>query len=294
MKIQEDIITQQNGPDKLIGVAAILQSIPLPFVYWCLTLGTFGLAFILWVFSAYLALMAKIVFWLGVSFVSARIGLFVFNKVHYVRRNNAQTRAVEEQSYQERLASQRMLVSIETGMAKLRMHQQLPEIGLAAIAQGRNFEYGGLKVSHHLSNLHSLQSGTTQIEQIEAPSLPLPTYVRYEDIRSQVPQGHVLIGVGTNGIETRDSAIGACVWIVGLSGTGKTSTTVVRVEERVTEGHSFLGVDPHWFKPDSLTNAISGYVDHFLQPMARDSKETLEVLNQFLDTFKGRKSGKLA
>jgi hypothetical protein len=92
MKIREDIITQQKEPDKLIGVAAILQSIPMPFVYWCLTLGTIGIAFILWLFAAWLALIAETVFWLGVSGVAFQIGKFVFKNVHYAKRENAQTR----------------------------------------------------------------------------------------------------------------------------------------------------------------------------------------------------------
>jgi hypothetical protein len=173
MKIREDIITQQKEPDKLIGIAAILQSIPLPFVYWCLTLGTFGIAFILWVFSAYLALMAKVVFCLAVSSIAARIVFFAYNKVHYVRRNNAQTRAIEEESYQTKLNTQRMLVSIETSIAKLRMHQQLPEIGLTAVSQGQNFEYGGLKVSDWRSNMHML-GNSEQVKQLAMPAILLP------------------------------------------------------------------------------------------------------------------------
>lgn len=137
----------------------------------------------------------------------------------------------------------------------------------------------------------------TQIA-IDVLSLPqgqkeLPTNVRYEDIRHQVPQGHVLVGIGHTGIETKERAVGACVWIVGLSGTGKTSTTVLRVEERRADGHKFLGVDPHFFKPDSLTNAVAGYAGDFLQPMARTPEETAAVFNAFLDEFNARKAGRV-
>jgi hypothetical protein len=129
------------------------------------------------------------------------------------------------------------------------------------------------------------------------PALPaggaLPTNVRYEDVRSQVPRGHILVGIGSAGIETKERAVGACVWIVGLSGTGKTSTTVLRVEERHTDKHKFLGVDPHWFKPDSLTNAIASYAGDFIQPMARTSEEAAAVFKTFLDEFNARKSGRV-
>lgn len=127
--------------------------------------------------------------------------------------------------------------------------------------------------------------------QIELPAPALPTNVRYEDVRGQVPVGHVLVGIGRSGIETRDAAVGACVWVCGLSGTGKTSTTVTRVEERRAIGHGFLGCDPHWFKPDSLTNAVKAYEGSFLMPMAKTPEEMKVVLIAFLEEFRGRKSG---
>lgn len=139
----------------------------------------------------------------------------------------------------------------------------------------------------------------TVVQQIEGPKEPsqdeLPTNVRYEEVRERVPKGHVLVGIGARGlIDTVAWAVGACVWIVGLSGTGKTSTTVLRVEERRNAGHKFLGVDPHFFKNDSLTNAVKAYADAFLKPMARTAEETNEVLNFFLNTFLARKNGQIA
>jgi hypothetical protein len=76
-----------------------------------------------------------------------------------------------------------------------------------------------------------------------------------------------------------------------MSGTGKTSTTVLRVEERAASGHYFLGCDPHFFKPDSLTNAIKVYESLFLRPMARTAEEIKDVLTAFIDEFNARKSG---
>lgn len=137
------------------------------------------------------------------------------------------------------------------------------------------------------------QIGSGQTKQLGAPSASLPTNVLYEDIREQVPRGHILVGIGRSGIETKEKAVGACVWIVGLSGTGKTSTTVLRVEERHADGHKFLGVDPHWFKPDSLMNAVKGYSRSFLKPMARTPEQSKEVLNAFINEFNGRKIGQI-
>ncbi len=147
-----------------------------------------------------------------------------------------------------------------------------------------------------IAALPSLKRETSKVTPADEPlALPsaLPTYVRYEDVRYQVPSGHVLVGVGQTGVDTREERVGACVWIVGLSGTGKTSTTVIRVEERHEKEHVFLGVDPHWFKPDSLTNALLPYASSFLMPIAQTPQETLAVFTFFLDEFKGRKEGRI-
>lgn len=135
---------------------------------------------------------------------------------------------------------------------------------------------------------------SAQPREIVGPASALPTDVNYEDIRAQVPKGHILVGIGRKGIETREYGVGACVWIVGLSGTGKTSTTVLRVEERASVGHKFLGVDPHAFKNDSLTNAIKPYASRFLMPIAQTPEDTNTVLNAFLGEFYARKGGKVA
>lgn len=133
----------------------------------------------------------------------------------------------------------------------------------------------------------------------------LPTEVMYEDIKHLVPRGHVLVGIGYHGVETMPQAVGACVWIVGLSGTGKTSTTVLRVEERAAFNHLLLGVDPHWFKDDSLYHAIyeladkktgmvlgpGPYADRFAMPMAKTPAESLKVYKAFLGEFYARKNG---
>lgn len=194
--------------------------------------------------------------------------------------------------------------------ADIEMAYQMPNIILMLSQQGTAFEYtkgGNLKVLG-LPGAGTRVSEMNQQGQIGgvAPLAlgaggALPTKVLYEEIRAQVPQGHVLVGVGVAGIETKEAAIGACVWIVGLSGTGKTSTTVIRVEERANAGHKFLGVDPHWFKDDSLYHSIyetvdgqpGAYKDLFIKPMARNTEEAKAVLQAFLDEFYGRRGGKI-
>jgi hypothetical protein len=119
----------------------------------------------------------------------------------------------------------------------------------------------------------------------------LPTYVRYEEIRPQIPHGRALVGVSGRGIETKEDSVRALVWIVGGSGTGKTNTVCIRVDDDDRRGHRFLVIDPHLFKKDSLYNAIKGYSSHFLLPVAMEPEDVLAALNAFLQEFERRKAG---
>lgn len=130
-------------------------------------------------------------------------------------------------------------------------------------------------------------------KQIAAPdeeTPDLPTFVRYEDVRPHIPRGHTLVGVSGYGVETKEDHVRALLWIVGNSGTGKTNSTVIRVDDDVKRGHRLLGVDPHAFKDDSLTNALRGYAPFFLQPIARRLEDIDTVLQTFLDEFEERKN----
>jgi hypothetical protein len=135
----------------------------------------------------------------------------------------------------------------------------------------------------------------TEEEQPAATGQPapaqLPTYVRYEEIRPQIPHGRALVGVSGRGIETKEDSVRALVWIVGGSGTGKTNTVCIRVDDDDRRGHRFLVIDPHRFKKDSLYNSIKGYSSRFLMPVAMEPEEVLAALNTFLQEFERRKAG---
>lgn len=127
--------------------------------------------------------------------------------------------------------------------------------------------------------------------QIESPDNPLPSIVRYEDIRTNIPDDHALVGVDGSGVITRNREIKALTWVVGGSGSGKTNSVCIRVDEDYEWGHRFLVIDPHWFKDDSMYNAIKGYSDRFLMPVAYETEDIIKVLDTFLGEFKRRKSG---
>lgn len=128
---------------------------------------------------------------------------------------------------------------------------------------------------------------------IEGPKAKaLPAYVRYEDVKPQIPQGHALVGISERGVETKEKKkINALIWFVGGSGTGKTNSVTLRVEEDEQANYRFLVIDPHIFKEDSLYNAIKGYESRFLLPVASEPEDILRVLNFFLDEFEQRKAG---
>jgi hypothetical protein len=172
--------------------------------------------------------------------------------------------------------------------------QVVPDLIRVAMERGLNVEFKGVKVSDWKSNMHSLSS--ERCLAVDGPQgdkhRDLPGLVTYEEIKDQIPEGHNLVGIGPDGVITKhDRFIGACTWICGLSGTGKTTTTVIRVKEKQSCGHRFLGYDPHWFKDDSLTNALKGFADDFILPMARSTFEAIKVFRMFLDEFNNRKAG---
>lgn len=317
MKNQNEMVTVNQGQvqqdaraARAQGVAAVLQAIPL-FVWGasiCLLVTFIALAVgfnihqlpdfvntvLRWLFGAVVVLI--VIFTIRLVLRAHDIYHDIVTRHH---ERQGQAAAVQRQKLlidQQRLKNQQLEVKIE-------LERQLPLVIKYALEHGHNITYNskeGLQVQNYLSNVHSIQGQLPGPGQEEnAPADELPTNVAYEDIRGQVPRGHILVGVGSQGVETKNKAVGACLWIVGLSGTGKTSTTVLRVEERAADKHGFLGVDPHAFKPDSLYHAIyetedgqpGPYKDRFFMPMATTPEETRQVLQMFLDEFNARKAG---
>jgi hypothetical protein len=128
-------------------------------------------------------------------------------------------------------------------------------------------------------------------DEASVPRL-LPALVRYDDIRAQVPRGHTLLGIGTNGLETRKFSVLSTCWIVGGSKTGKTNTVALKVEEAYNLGCYFFVIDPHRYKEDSLYNSIRAYRSRFLKPgVATTPEEIRDVLKAFLTEAQARLNG---
>lgn len=132
---------------------------------------------------------------------------------------------------------------------------------------------------------------TAPAEPKDAP-MDIPERVSYDSIRYQIPQDHVLIGVGEGGmIDAREKEIKGLIWIPGSSGAGKSNTTALRVEEDYERGHRLLGIDPHFFKDDSLSNLVRSYMDRFIEPIAHTSEDIERMLDLFITEAEKRKSG---
>ena len=154
---------------------------------------------------------------------------------------------------------------------------------------------GDIKVHHHedVRTSYNIKQVESAAEPMALPPPSLPTYVPYEQVKGKIPRGHALLGVAADHIETRLDYVRALVWIVGSSGTGKTNSTVIRMNNDVDNGHKFLVVDPHAFKPDSLSNSIRGYRSHFMKPIAQALPDIESVLDVFMGEFYARKGGRI-
>lgn len=189
MNIRENV---QTEPTKLLGVAAILQSVPLPLVYWTITVASIALAFMVWLFVAWLAVIAMAVFWLAVASIAFMTGKGLYNNYHDVMRTGYETRAVREQS-------RRLFIANETALAKLDMHKQLPQIAQYAINNGKNFEYGGLKISDWKSHVASLQ-GQQSIHQLSMPNVVLPAKSKMIEVarRHDFSKDNIFLALATS------------------------------------------------------------------------------------------------
>lgn len=303
--------------DRGMAMAAIVQALPV-FVWAAPFVLLFGfIALALWFHHDGLSeFTSNVLLWLSCLLIVVGVVLIVravvwvhgfYDKVRTAAYNRRLLAENVNKARQSVITAEKKNVLLD---ADIEMAYQMPHIIMALSQQGMAFEYtkgGNLKVLG-LPGTGARVSDMNQQGQIggAAPLAlgaggALPMNVLYEEVRGQVPAGHILVGIGQAGIETKKAAVGACVWIVGLSGTGKTSTTVLRVEERATDGSKFLGIDPHFFKDDSLFHSIyetvngqpGAYKDLFMKPMARSTGEAKAILQTFIDEFNGRKSGRV-
>jgi hypothetical protein len=207
---------------------------------------------------------------LGLSLLGLVIGLWV--KLVIVPGSRAYASAVEARGQ----AKRNKLIHIQDNAAVIENEKGHVEVVPLLTMQQRD-------IYHHKQEETPL---------LEAPVVdPLPAFVPYEDVRRKIPTGHTLIGMGAGDrLITREDGVRALLWIAGASGTGKTNSVVLRIDDDYTQGHYFLVIDPHAYKEDSLANAITPYADRFLLPVAQKSEAILQALDTYLTEFARRKN----
>lgn len=132
---------------------------------------------------------------------------------------------------------------------------------------------------------------TRDVDPDDGPDMSaLPGSVRYEEIRSQVPYGRSCLGVSAQGVEHCDFGQLMTMWIAGGSGTGKSNTVALKIDEAIRNGRKIgiVLIDPHARKEDSLYNRIRCYEGHFLFQVAVSEDEIYSALVWFKDEFERR------
>jgi hypothetical protein len=288
MNIRENI--DLSKPDKIASLALLAQAAP-QLVWAVLIATTLGIGLAIWWL------------WLWLNFIAtiASILILVLTSWSIITGKIKEVRALQKDKVhlsKEIMQLEMLRVKVERERARADMERNiLPRVVEGAVLTGMNFTYsakGDMNVSHWMSNIHTLGNGTQKdLKLLEQPeTVPLPNTVYYEDIVDRIPDGHTLIGViGDNELVTRPPDVECCEWIVGSSGTGKTTTTSFRIERKIERRAKLLINDPHYFKPDSLYHAVQKYQEHFLHPVARTNEEMLASATMFLEEFDRRKKG---
>lgn len=180
-------------------------------------------------------------------------------------------------------------------MQDLQLREQVISIGRQAGYSTRFEEGGTIEViaprQQRLRIVEESPDREEEVIEIEEPQ-PIPEKVRYEDIRVHIPRDHALVGIGEGGVvHTLEKEVKGLIWIPGSSGAGKSNTTGLRVDEDYERGHRFLGIDPHFFKDDSLSNLVKGYMDRFIEPIAYRPEDILRMLDLFIAEVARRQAG---
>ncbi|SRR5579883_3376122 len=271
----------------LVYLLALVFSIALLIRAWS------ELSAVLFVIALALALLAV----LGLLYVILRLALDLRQRALDARAREQQLQ-IEQEKHEAELQQMETRLDLEQRRAWLEEHLALTRLPADALGN-----YASLITPDGLLTLPPgnpafapararvrdqtppLELPAPQTEMAEA----IPTLVRYEEIRHQIPPGRALVGVSARGVETKEGGVRACLWIVGSSGSGKSNTLALRVEDLSQLRHRFFGIDPHQFKEDSMTNSVRGYASRFLLPIAQKLEEINAVLDAFLGEFYRRR-----
>lgn len=223
--------------------------------------------------------------WLQIIIVSLTLtSLFLFSGVKYWKKIcEIQISSLEVS--QKREMVRKYYLKNEELQSK---NQLIERVAMHALTSGLNVKMHGLEITDWRSNIQRLDRSVQEQEKGDQMQITTSNIVYADEI--DVPDGHYLIGVGCDGPITAEKSQSSCVWVVGVSGSGKTNTVSRMVCERVRDDARLLVVDPHRFKPDSLTNALENYRENFLKQPVSSTEDSISTVEFFLEEFNSRKN----
>lgn len=232
----------------------------------------------------------------------AVIGLVMLYLVHKLytkfRMNHlamqAKQEELESQRQARRIESERW--DVERAALLLNQHHQAARIYpdnkgyMPMLVNVTEAGYQYISLPHPAHQGRIVGQSQQQAIPEHAESLGLPTSIKYEQISSQIPRGHGLLGVSATSVETAEFHEFMTMLISGGSNSGKSNTVGIKINEAIENGRDvrLMVIDWHWRKSDSLYNKVKCYEPRFLRPVVTDEEDTLPALQWFYSEFKRR------
>lgn len=249
-------------------------------------------------------MLPPIAFWLVIVGLGC-LGLTILYYLHKLytrfRANHIamqrQKEDLEAQRQQRQIEAERW--QVERAALLLGQHLQVTRIfpdskgylpTIVNITETDGYQYVNLPHPAHMGKLSAGQQVPAIGQHAESLQDQIPTTIRYEEIRGQIPRGRSCLGVSENGVEHCDFGQLMTMWICGGSSTGKSNTVALKIDEAIRNGRKIkiILVDPHARKDDSLYKKIQGYESYFLCRVAVNEPEILAALTWFKDEFERR------
>src|SRR5947209_198917 len=187
-------------------------------------------------------LLPPVAFWLlivGLGCLGLTI-LYYLHKLYTRFRANhiamqRQKEELETQRQTRRLEAERW--QIERQALLLDQHLQVTRIfpdskgfmpTIVSITEADGYQYVSLPHPAHQARISAGQQMAAIAQHAESLDDPIPTSIRYEEIRAQIPRGRSCLGVSEHGVEHCDFGQLMTMWICGGSSTGKSNTVALK------------------------------------------------------------------
>src|SRR5712672_1344777 len=284
-----------QAPDKLMGVATLLASVPKG-VWYAATFFVFSLIGITaWVFHNNLDLVMKIIAYSIVVLVATAIITFYARLIYKAvmgvnslsmasidkKRWRALTLKAEARAHKAVAEAHNAVLEVDMG------YRYLAGMIERSIDGGKNYEYLGFKSNDRFSNVHTLQEGQLTPQIAQRSNFVPPTFADLVSTNKIIPGEETSILGYVDGEEKRDRWNKLYSFMVfGISGSGKSSTVAYYVALAVYHGARVFLIDPESEEDDSITKRLAPISHLFLVPVGAtptSARHVLAVAKQELD-----------